>query len=101
MVTQNSIIYVHIQVCTCVAFTTNYHFVVCFRNTLRYTQSAALESTDKSGSSNVFLGKKNKDFQFSDIKPYKVDFVECSARGGRDKEEFDLAALEDWLAKTA
>ncbi|XP_006822972.1 signal recognition particle receptor subunit beta-like [Saccoglossus kowalevskii] len=67
-------------------------------NTLRITRSAALEGIDSSGSNKTYLGKKGKDFEFSHLKPIKVDFVECSARGAKSEEsEGDISEIEKWL----
>lgn len=70
-------------------------------NLLRVTQSAALDSTTNTGTSVGFLGKKGKDFEFSDVRGLKVDFIECSARGAKDSDAVDLEALEDWLLSVA
>uniref|UniRef100_A0A8D0EAT1 Signal recognition particle receptor subunit beta n=1 Tax=Salvator merianae TaxID=96440 RepID=A0A8D0EAT1_SALMN len=71
-------------------------------NTLRVTVSAAPSTLDSSTSGSASqLGKKGKEFDFSQL-PMKVEFVECSARGG--KGEQSSAATEDlekWLAKIA
>ncbi|XP_039620090.1 signal recognition particle receptor subunit beta isoform X1 [Polypterus senegalus] len=66
-------------------------------NTLRVTRSAALSSLDNStGVGNMYLGKKGKDFEFSQL-PFKVDFIECSARGSKEDSEPDIRELEKWL----
>lgn len=70
-------------------------------NTLRVTQSAALQSTDNTGNNNTFLGKRDKDFAFADIKPLRVKFVECSARGKEENSQGDLQAVLDWMAQVA
>ena len=73
------------------------HFIfIILRNLLRVTQAAALESTSGSGSKQLFLGKKGKDFTFEDLRR-KVDFVECFARSGKDCDQADLGKLESWL----
>ncbi|NXW80084.1 SRPRB protein, partial [Hirundo rustica] len=71
-------------------------------NTLRVTRSAAPTSLDGSATgSPAQLGKKGKDFDFSQL-PMKVEFVECSARGSKGEEgEADLEGLEKWLVKVA
>eukprot|EP00062_Callorhinchus_milii_P000379 gi/632934325/ref/XP_007907871.1/ PREDICTED: signal recognition particle receptor subunit beta [Callorhinchus milii] len=71
-------------------------------NTLRMIRSAAPSSLDESGiGSAVPLGKKGKDFDFSQV-PMRVDFVECSARGNKGEDgEADLGIVETWLLKTA
>lgn len=69
------------------------------RNTLRVTRLAALSSQDGSVGGAVYLGKKGRDFEFSQL-PMRVEFVECSARGSQGEEgEADIEALEKWLAK--
>lgn len=69
------------------------------RNTLRVTRSAALSSQDGSVGGSVYLGKKGKDFEFSQLQ-MRVEFLECSARGnGGEDGEADLVNLEESLAK--
>ncbi|KAK7094302.1 signal recognition particle receptor subunit beta-like [Littorina saxatilis] len=70
-------------------------------NTLRVTQSAALQSTDSTGNNNTFLGKRDKHFSFADIKPLRVEFVECSARGKDENGEADLEPVLDWIGRVA
>ncbi|KAK2847294.1 hypothetical protein Q5P01_010293 [Channa striata] len=68
-------------------------------NTLRVTRSAALSSQDGSVGGSVYLGKKGKDFEFSQLH-MKVDFVECSARSSKGEEgDADIESLEKSLAK--
>ncbi|XP_056139156.1 signal recognition particle receptor subunit beta [Lampris incognitus] len=68
-------------------------------NTLRVTRSAALSSQDGSVGGSVHLGKKGKDFEFSQL-PMKVEFLECSARGSKgDEGDADMESLEKSLAK--
>ncbi|XP_032081170.1 signal recognition particle receptor subunit beta [Thamnophis elegans] len=69
-------------------------------NTLRVTLSAAPSTMDSSSSGSVIqLGKKGKEFDFSQL-PMKVEFVECSARGNKGEEgSADINDLEKWLAK--
>lgn len=69
------------------------------RNTLRVTRSAALSAQDGSVGGSVYLGKKGKDFDFSQL-PMKVEFLECSARGNKgDDGDADTDGLEKSLAK--
>lgn len=76
-------------------------FFIC-RNTLRVTRSAALQQLDgTTGNNNSFLGKRNKDFEFSDLKPMKVQFVECSALDTSDKDQPGLMEVEKWLMTVA
>lgn len=48
------------------------HFFILFRNTVRKTQSAALTSTSGGGNDTIFLGEKDKDFQFQQLSKFKV-----------------------------
>ncbi|XP_013420918.1 signal recognition particle receptor subunit beta-like [Lingula anatina] len=71
-------------------------------NTLRVTRSAALEGTSDTGNNNTFLGRRDRDFQFADLKPFTVDFVECSARGSNGTDgDGELNQVIDWLQKIA
>jgi small GTP-binding protein len=65
-------------------------------NTLRITQSAQLYSTSDTGNNNTFLGKRNKDFEFSQLAPIKVDFVECTTAG-----DGDITGIHEWLERIA
>ncbi|XP_056612164.1 signal recognition particle receptor subunit beta [Triplophysa dalaica] len=69
-------------------------------NTLRLTRSAALSSQDGPvGTASVFLGKKGKDFDFSQL-TNRVEFVECSACDSKGEDgDADVDALEKFLAK--
>ena len=72
-------------------------------NTLRVTRSAAPSTLEGSSaaSAQAHLGKKGKDFEFAQL-PLKVEFLECSAKGGRgDAGSADIQDLEKWLAKIA
>ncbi|XP_064599164.1 signal recognition particle receptor subunit beta-like [Liolophura sinensis] len=66
-------------------------------NTQRVTRSAALQGTDNTANNNTFLGMRNKDFEFSDLKPFKVEFAECSALGKGN----GLSDVEEWIEKIA
>ncbi|KAM6933034.1 signal recognition particle receptor subunit beta [Xenentodon cancila] len=68
-------------------------------NTLRVTRSAALSSQDGSVGGALYLGKKDKDFEFNQL-PMKVEFLECSARGSKSEDgDADIESLETSLAK--
>ncbi|RXM31452.1 hypothetical protein EOD39_6956 [Acipenser ruthenus] len=68
-------------------------------NTLRVTYSAALCAQDGSAAGGtVHLGKKGKDFEFSQL-PMKVEFVECSARGNKGENGEADMQLEKCLAR--
>ncbi|MEE6500810.1 hypothetical protein FKM82_003941 [Ascaphus truei] len=69
-------------------------------NTLRVTRSAAPSTLDSSSSpATTQLGKKGKDFDFSQL-PMKVEFLECSTRDSKEEEgDANLNNVERWLAK--
>ncbi|CAG6002368.1 signal recognition particle receptor subunit beta [Menidia menidia] len=68
-------------------------------NFLRVTRSAALSSQDGSMGGGLYLGRRGKDFEFSQL-PMKVEFLECSARGSKGEEgDADIESLERSLAK--
>ncbi|CAG5116499.1 unnamed protein product [Candidula unifasciata] len=71
-------------------------------NTLRVTRTAALKGVGDTANNNTYLGKRDKDFDFSDVKPLRVEFAECSALGrGQSSEGPDLGELYRWLARVA
>ncbi|CAO1335798.1 unnamed protein product [Diamesa tonsa] len=59
-------------------------------NLIRKTRASQLESIDKSSANMIFLGKTDKNFEFSQLKQ-KINFVECSAK------KLQFQGLEDWL----
>ncbi|XP_066298028.1 signal recognition particle receptor subunit beta-like [Branchiostoma lanceolatum] len=66
-------------------------------NMLRVTRQAALEGTDgSSGNNNTFLGRKDKDFQFTQLQQ-QVTFVECSCLEGK----LNITGVEDWINSVA
>uniref|UniRef100_A0A0B6ZNL5 Signal recognition particle receptor subunit beta n=1 Tax=Arion vulgaris TaxID=1028688 RepID=A0A0B6ZNL5_9EUPU len=71
-------------------------------NTLRVTRAAALTGVGDTANNNTYLGKRDKDFDFSDVKPLKIEFAECSAFG-KDKSSDgpELDEIYRWLAKVA
>jgi len=69
-------------------------------NAARLSKSASLAATDGSLNGSVFLGKRSQDFTFADVKQYRVEFIECSARGGRDSDDTQgLRGVQEWIAK--
>jgi len=63
-------------------------------NTVRKTQVATLDSlSGDEASKRVFLGKKNKDFEFSDLKKLNVKFCECSV----EENEDGLDVVKQWI----
>ncbi|GAB1603821.1 hypothetical protein Ahia01_000663400 [Argonauta hians] len=67
-------------------------------NVVRTTHSAALGGSNQSSSenNNTYLGKRNKDFEFTDVHSLKVEFAECTALS-KDDVDVDLEKLIDWL----
>ena len=66
------------------------------------TKSAALDGTDNKSMDSAFLGNRNKDFQFSDLKLTKVSFAECSARGAQGENgQGHLEQIEEWINQIA
>ncbi|XP_076807039.1 signal recognition particle receptor subunit beta-like [Clavelina lepadiformis] len=66
-------------------------------NTVRKTQSAALSSTSGSGDDNVYLGMKGEEFQFSHVKKFKVEFLECNAKSD-DGAKSNIDEVKSWIA---
>ncbi|XP_046832602.1 signal recognition particle receptor subunit beta [Vespa crabro] len=64
-------------------------------NLLRLTKTNQLEATDAT-SSNVFLGKSNKDFEFNHLNS-KVEFAESSAFIKDPETPAQMEALDAWL----
>ena len=69
--------------------------LIC-RNTVRRTQSAALDSLYGS-SKNKYIGKKNSDFMFNDLTSVKVSFIECHSTTSRDEDLHDLTQVQKWI----
>lgn len=67
-------------------------------NLVRVTKSNQLQSVDSSQSSNTYIGKQGKDFEFSHLNN-RVDIVEGSANTGDDDNPADIKAVEDWISK--
>ena len=72
-----------------------------FRNHVRMTRSAALQATDGTVTTNVFLGRHDRDFTFDDLRPMNIEFVECFARTQKNESEHELGPVKEWLAKVA
>lgn len=68
-------------------------------NLLKVTKTSQLEATDAS-SSNVYLGKTGKDFEFSHLER-KIDFAESSAFIKDESTPADIEQLTLWLTKLA
>lgn len=80
----------------------NTHTTTTHSTALRVSRSARPTSLDGGPKSTapVTVGKKGKDFEFSDLS-LKVQFVECSARGkGAEGESVaDIDDVLEWLNK--
>lgn len=77
-------------------------FLCSCSNTVRMSKSAVLQGIDSGGStSNVFLGTRDKNFQFSDLRKLSVTFVECSAKGKGEDGEGQLSEVTAWLDAVA
>lgn len=68
-------------------------------NLLRMTKTSQLEATDAS-STNFFLGKQGKDFEFS-LLDTSIEFAECSAFNKDSDTSADIDQLNSWLKKIA
>ncbi|KYQ52253.1 Signal recognition particle receptor subunit beta [Trachymyrmex zeteki] len=68
-------------------------------NLLRMTKTSQLEATDAS-STNVFLGKQGKHFEFSHLDS-QIDFVESYASNDDSRMSADFEELKKWLIKIA
>ena len=69
---------------------------------MRTSKLATLQGTDSTGTSNsVFLGKRDKSFQFSDLRRPNVTFVECSAKGKTEDGDAQLSEVNAWLSGVA
>ena len=66
-------------------------------NLVRVSKTSQLEATDAS-SSNVYLGKTGKDFEFSHL-DRKIDFAESSAFIKDSETPADIEQLTTWLTK--
>jgi len=45
----------------------------------------------------VYLGKEGKDFEFTDIYPIKVEFMECSGLGKSEDSDGDINNIKQWI----
>ncbi|KAG5329596.1 SRPRB protein, partial [Acromyrmex charruanus] len=68
-------------------------------NLLRMTKTSQLEATDAS-STNVFLGKQGKHFEFSHLDS-QIDFVESYASNDDSQMSANIEELKKWLIKIA
>ncbi|XP_069677188.1 signal recognition particle receptor subunit beta [Periplaneta americana] len=70
-------------------------------NMLRMTKSSQLESTNETDNNNVFLGKREKDFEFAHLHPIRVDFAESTGVSTDEEKSAELESLEKWLMQIA
>ena len=68
---------------------------------MRKSQLAALQGMEggKSGKKKVEVGKQEKDFEFSDVHPIRVEFVGCSGLGKDEQSDADIDNIAQWLNK--
>jgi signal recognition particle receptor subunit beta len=70
-------------------------------NNVRKTRTAALEATDGSTSSAVYLGRRDQNFSFADLRPMRVEFIECSLVGKVGDAGCQIEDVVKWIEKTA
>jgi len=72
-------------------------------NTLRKTRSGRLESTsDDFSSDSIFLGREDRDFEFSHLGAMKVSFAECVGKSEAEEgDDFNLKEVTAWLEEIA
>lgn len=68
-------------------------------NLLRMTKTSQLETTDAL-TTNSFLGKHGKDFDFSHL-DRNIEFAECCAYNKDPDTSADIEQLNNWLKKIA
>lgn len=72
------------------------------RNTLRITKAAALQGVGDNSAGSTFLGKRDKDFDFDDLRPIRVEFAEGSALGeNKGSQNPHLDEVYKWLSSVA
>lgn len=67
-----------------------------FRNVLRVTKSNQLQSVGSQENNNTFLGHRGRDFEFEQLNPLKVQFLESIAKEGNQLDE-----IKNWLESMA
>lgn len=70
-------------------------------NHVRMSRSASLQVTDGTSTTSVFLGRRDRDFAFDDLRTMTIEFVECFARAQKNESEHDLEPVKEWLVKVA
>jgi len=75
--------------------------LMVFRNHVRMSRSASLQVTDGTSTTSVFLGRRDRDFAFDDLRTMTIEFVECFARAQKNESEHDLEPVKEWLVKVA
>jgi len=68
---------------------------------LRTTKLSQLESMTETANNNIFLGKKEKDFEFAHLLPLKVDFAESTVVQRDPEEPADVDGLKKWILRMA
>ena len=68
---------------------------VCCSNTLRKTRAVNLGKSD--ADRGVYLGSREKNFAFDQLKHMRIDFVECCTVGNGNLPNDSLRSVCDWL----
>lgn len=76
----------------------NFYFCSSALRLSRSAKPTALDGGPKRQAPLAFIGKKGKDFEFSDL-PFRVSFVPCSARGRGEEDESvaEIDELTTWI----
>jgi hypothetical protein len=56
---------------------------------------------NETANNNIFLGKKEKEFEFAHLLPLKVDFAESTAVQRDPEEPADVDGLKKWILQMA
>ena len=65
---------------------------------VRKSRLAGLQGMEGGGTNKrVHLGKEGKDFEFSDLYPIKVEFMECSGLGKSEDSAGDIDNIKEWI----
>lgn len=75
--------------------------ILFYRTVVRQTKSSQLDGINNTSTSNVFLGKQGKDFEFSHLHPTKVEFAEATAYDKEADKPAELSSLLQWLQNCA
>lgn len=79
----------------------NLTIFVYFSNTLRRTKSSQLQSVSSENDKKAFLGRDDKDFEFSHVAHLQIEFAESTAVNKDQHNPMDLEQVKMWLTKVA